>query len=221
MPFESKKQWRKFFAMAGRGEMPMSKAKEWADETKTPYEDLPEKKKEKKAHLEEAYYLGRLMAVKKAGLLKEASLESFLGKAVTNWGRVLAPAGIAAAMVSPEDRATAAILGGLAGAAGSHLLAKGLGKARFTPKELARMGGKSARKLMKESPELYEKIMEAQRAEPVTRWIGSLGGGYGTGALLRKGTSSSSPGIFAEPPATDITTHYTGLLPEEELVYYP
>lgn len=33
MPFRSKAQFRKFFAMAGRGEIPMAKAKEWAHET--------------------------------------------------------------------------------------------------------------------------------------------------------------------------------------------
>ena len=43
MPFKSKAQWDKFFAMAERGEIPKSKAEEWARETKTPYEDLPEK----------------------------------------------------------------------------------------------------------------------------------------------------------------------------------
>lgn len=47
MPFKSKAQWRKFFAMANRGEMPESKAKEWAEETKKPFKQLPEHKKEK------------------------------------------------------------------------------------------------------------------------------------------------------------------------------
>jgi len=47
MPFKSKSQWHKFFAMANRGEISEGKAKEWAEETKTPFKSLPEKKKEK------------------------------------------------------------------------------------------------------------------------------------------------------------------------------
>ena len=53
MPFESKSQWRKFFAMARRGEMPESTAKEWAHKTKS-FKDLPEKKKGKKKAAEES-----------------------------------------------------------------------------------------------------------------------------------------------------------------------
>jgi hypothetical protein len=74
MPFKSKKQWKKFFAMANRGEMPESKAKEWARETKTPYKKLPEKKRTKKAMLlKMAADLGRLHAYSEAGLNKEAA----------------------------------------------------------------------------------------------------------------------------------------------------
>lgn len=44
MPYKSKQQMRKFFAMEKRGELPKGKAKEWAHET--PHmEDLPEKKR--------------------------------------------------------------------------------------------------------------------------------------------------------------------------------
>jgi hypothetical protein len=77
MPFKSKKQWKKFFAMANRGEMPESKAREWARETKTPYKKLPEKKKEKRTKeamlLKMAADLGRLHAYNEAGLDKEAA----------------------------------------------------------------------------------------------------------------------------------------------------
>lgn len=74
MPFKSKKQWKKFFAMANRGEIPESKAKEWARETKTPYKKLPKKKRTKKAALlKMAADLGRLHAYNEAGLDKEAA----------------------------------------------------------------------------------------------------------------------------------------------------
>ena len=42
MPYKSKSQFRKFFAMANRGEIPMTKAKEWAHETPD-IKSLPEK----------------------------------------------------------------------------------------------------------------------------------------------------------------------------------
>lgn len=45
MPFKSKAQVRKFFAMANRGEMPMSKVREWIRKTKN-IARLPEKKAE-------------------------------------------------------------------------------------------------------------------------------------------------------------------------------
>ncbi len=47
MPFKSKAQMRKFFAMEKRGELPKGKAMEWAHETKN-IKSIPEKKKRKK-----------------------------------------------------------------------------------------------------------------------------------------------------------------------------
>lgn len=72
MPFKSKDQWRKFFAMANRGEISKKKAKEWARETKTPFKRLPEKvkktKKNKKtaAMLKLAAEVGRQLAMQEA-----------------------------------------------------------------------------------------------------------------------------------------------------------
>ena len=40
MPFQSKKQQKKFFAMEARGEIPKGTAKEWAHATKN-IKDLP------------------------------------------------------------------------------------------------------------------------------------------------------------------------------------
>lgn len=47
MPFKSKAQQRKFFAMESRGEIPKGTAKKWADETKN-ISTLPERKTKKK-----------------------------------------------------------------------------------------------------------------------------------------------------------------------------
>ena len=46
MPFKSKAQMRKFFAMKSRGELPKGKAKEWAKKTPN-IKSLPERKKKK------------------------------------------------------------------------------------------------------------------------------------------------------------------------------
>src|SRR5262245_6973879 len=47
MPFTSKAQMRKFFAMEARGELPKGKAREWAHHTKN-IKALPEHKSRKK-----------------------------------------------------------------------------------------------------------------------------------------------------------------------------
>lgn len=49
MPYKSKAQRRKFWAMVDRGELPESTAREWERETKNK-EDLPEKVMEKKSY---------------------------------------------------------------------------------------------------------------------------------------------------------------------------
>lgn len=46
MPFESKSQWRKCWAMKRRGEAGSWDCKEWADSTKKPFKKLPESKTE-------------------------------------------------------------------------------------------------------------------------------------------------------------------------------
>ena len=47
MPFKSKAQMKKFFAMEKRGEIPPETAKRWAEETPD-NKKLPKKKKKKK-----------------------------------------------------------------------------------------------------------------------------------------------------------------------------
>jgi len=69
MPFESKAQMRKFFAMEERGEIPKGTAQRWADETPST-KKLPErKKKQQQKHagldpLHQAYLEGFLRALK-------------------------------------------------------------------------------------------------------------------------------------------------------------
>ncbi len=48
MPFKSKAQQRKFFAMESRGEIPKGTAKKWAHETPN-IKSLPKKKRKKKS----------------------------------------------------------------------------------------------------------------------------------------------------------------------------
>jgi glutamate-1-semialdehyde aminotransferase len=47
MPFKSKAQMRKFFAMEARGELPKGTAKRWLEHTKN-VSKLPERKRSKK-----------------------------------------------------------------------------------------------------------------------------------------------------------------------------
>jgi len=44
MPFKSKAQWRRFFAMEARGELPKGTARKWAHETKASFKSLPARK---------------------------------------------------------------------------------------------------------------------------------------------------------------------------------
>lgn len=90
MPFKSKAQWKRFFAMARRGEISKEKAKEWARETKTPFERLPEKKKKTAACLKMAADLGKLSAIMDAGFEKNSAGFKEMAK------RVLIPGGIGA-----------------------------------------------------------------------------------------------------------------------------
>jgi len=65
MPFKSKAQARKFFAMEASGELPKGKAEEWAAETPN-LESLPERKrtgKRKKTTAKEAYLRGYYRAL--------------------------------------------------------------------------------------------------------------------------------------------------------------
>lgn len=116
MPFKSKKQWRKFFAMENKGELPKGKAKEWARETKTPYKRLPEKKKE--ACLKMAADLGRLHAMTEAGF--EGDLQKTAG-ILSGLGSIVAPATIGFAMAPEGREREGAAYGGLAGLLGGAM----------------------------------------------------------------------------------------------------
>jgi len=126
MPFKSKKQWGKFFAMENKGELPKGKAKQWAKETKTPFKELPNKKT---ACLALASDLGRLHALKEAGMdesyQKTASILSGLGS-------VIAPAGIGFALAPEGREREGAAYGGIAGLLGGAMGSAALGG--ITPK---------------------------------------------------------------------------------------
>lgn len=66
MPFESKSQMRKFFAMEKRHELPKGKAEEWAHKTKD-LKSLPEHVKKS-----ELYEVGVKIALDEVGLMKQA-----------------------------------------------------------------------------------------------------------------------------------------------------
>jgi len=79
MPFKSKAQQKKFFAMEERGEIPKGTAKRWAEETPN-IKKLPEKvkkKKEKKASCNDLVMYGFIAGLKKQSeyIIKTAGID--------------------------------------------------------------------------------------------------------------------------------------------------
>jgi len=62
VPFKSKAQMRRFFAMEERGELPEGKAEEWAAETPN-IKTLPERKKRSEKTAQAAYLRGYYRAL--------------------------------------------------------------------------------------------------------------------------------------------------------------
>jgi hypothetical protein len=73
MPFQSKAQRRKFYALKERGQMSQKKIDEWEDKTPA---SIPERKK-KAFFGQGAYYEGHLTALQKLGL-DAAAFEEFV-----------------------------------------------------------------------------------------------------------------------------------------------
>jgi len=78
MPFKSKAQMKKFFAMEAKGELPKGTAKRWLKETRTPISKLPKKKKKSKrasvlTEVENILALREAIHIKKAKALANAS----------------------------------------------------------------------------------------------------------------------------------------------------
>jgi len=73
MPFKSKAQMRKFFAMEARGELPKGTARRWAHETKTPIKKLPERKKKRCKKAQQLVEVEWLLKLRKLAHFKKVA----------------------------------------------------------------------------------------------------------------------------------------------------
>ena len=234
MPFKSKRQQRKFFAMEHSGEIPKGTAMRWAEETPN-IKKLPEKKKTASLcapELERTLFEGVLS--------KEAGMEGILGGLGSKLAPVLLPAGLGAYAAGPEHRMEGAIGGAALGAVGKRLAPELMRKAMFTsPRQLGLAqrhagrhipeGSRAYKKLHKalgeETPGFVENLMRHQKNIPNAEWggraLGGLGGGLAAKELLGDTRSSlQAPYIQAQPTVSDMRTqYYSGLTPDEGMYY--
>ena len=190
MPIKSKDQWKKLFALSGRGEISEDKVKEMTRETKTPYSKLPTRKK--KACLKAAVLMGQMRALDENRMLKEAGvIESLLVKYAPLW----APAGLGAALGGPEHRLEGAAAGLGGGILGTRLMRSIALKQ--TP-ELAQFAKllqrpETLHKVIAKKPELSEQLGALEKSE----WLGRLTGGAGGGLAAHKILSPQKPELPA------------------------
>lgn len=221
MPFKSKDQWRKFFAMAERGEISKEKAKQWAKETKTPFselpENLPEKEKGASSWLEDAYARGLQKAVKEASEKVGGAGESWLLKKLFNYG---APAAVGAALSDPGNELEGATLG-LGGALLGRVLGKeALKRGLFSTDELVKIpkftNQRVLGKALEKGDDLAIQYQKYLNRIPAAKNLGTVAGTAGAGYGIHKLMNEQPPrplGFDLQPSAYDMGTHYTGLTP--------
>ncbi len=149
--------------------------------------------------------------------IKEAGLENFATELLGRSAKYIAPSALGAILGGEEHRTEGALAGlglGLLGAKGGGIVSKHM----LTPEQWA-----VVHKLEKNLPRLEEidkvvadKLKAYQAQRPMVEWISRLGGGAAGGLMANKLLGRSTPpGINAMLPVTDMTTHYTGLTPED------
>lgn len=225
MPFKSEAQRRKFYAMANRGEISKHEVSKW--EKATGKKKLPErlhKKGEMMFRL--AMDLGKLAALRNAGLDKNASLLESLGfTGLKTIAPLLVPAAAGAIIGGPDRRIEGAVAGGIGGMLGSRLLRGHLSRIMSSSPAVqkalhaADYDVAKAFKSLAADPRLQEELLaSSQRAA----WAGRLGGGAAGGYAAQK---LMSPGMISDafssmPKAQyDVGGHYSGAYPEDSYEY--
>lgn len=206
---------------------------------------LGKEKRTKKANLELAYKRGLSQAMEEAGMSKEAGMERRLGGLLGRTAHLWAPAAAGGVVAGPEHRTSGALAGLGLGILGKRIGLEGLRRGTFNPgelqkamqaaklqeagtgyKRLSELGNKSGkyRRISKElgesAPEFWENVASMKQQSPLYSWGGRLAGGVGGGLLAKEllsGGQGSSP-FQTAPAVSDVSTHYTGLVPGEE--YY-
>lgn len=196
-----------------------------------PHKSKVEKKRTKKANLELAFEVGHARAFEEASSNKTAGLESRVGGLLARTAPLWAPAAAGGVVAGPEHRTEGALAGLGLGILGKRVGRKLLRRGLFKPPELelagraAKLGPESSElknlvKSLGERGEEFGKGVQTLRSQgPVAEWGGRLAGGVGGGYLANQLLSQRPMSPFQSAPAvSDISSHYTGLIPGEE--YY-
>jgi len=192
MPFKSKAQWHKFFAMAAKGEIPESTAKEWAHATTKAYKTLPNKK----ASIADAYATGYTQALTQSGIVSEKQASVIPGLAA----HYLLPSALGAFVAGPDNRAVGAAAGLGAATVGKLLARRWLSSAAGATPEMAKLlRGSSKKELqaMASNPNTSEELSRGVKsylsdASPVQAIFGAgagAGAGYGVNRLMNNGNA--------------------------------
>lgn len=129
MPYKSKAQMRKFFAMEAKGELPKGKAREWAHHTPD-IKDLPEKKAMSETDIEKvaAWKVGWTRRMADAGVLPSTVIDVLQKKAdglldigKSAIGGIAGSIPTAAKVIGAGALAAPLAIGGAAGAAEGYL----------------------------------------------------------------------------------------------------
>ena len=176
---------------------------------------------------------------------KEAGLESRIGGLLGRTAHAWAPAAAGGVAAGPEHRMEGALAGAGLGILGKRMGLGALRRGMFDPADLQKAMrasklpetgrgygkltglGEGSRKykriskeLGEEAPEFWKNVSSMKTQAPLYSWGGRLAGGVGGGLLAKELLSGGQRGpVFQTAPAvSDISTHYTGLVPGEE--YY-
>lgn len=126
MPYKSKKQMRKFFALEAKGELPKGKAREWAHHTES-IKDLPEKAAMNAERID-AFKVGMLKSMADNGVMPSSLFERLqkqadgmldIGKSAISGLAGAVPT--AAKILGAGALAAPLAIGGAAGAAEGYL----------------------------------------------------------------------------------------------------
>lgn len=214
-------QWRKLFARAGRGEIPLSQVRSWA-----------EKRAGEQQALAAAFSHGQRRALAEE---KTAGAEGMLGRVVAEGLPLLVPTALGMYFAPAGYELQGGGMGLALGALGRHAAAGLAKRLVFDELEAAKLEKlrQSGRYTKYVAEDLLQKVRGYNSAVEPVGWAGRIGGGVLGGKLTgmmftdpapaAAATAAASPAAQAAPllpPVADLGGHYVGLLPEENTDAY-